>query len=96
MIRPRRRRSSSPDSGGGLPNLPRVLRRIAECESGGNPRAVSPGGTYRGKYQFMRSTWKAWGGRTRDPINASEAHQDRVALKLYRAEGTSPMPSCGR
>ena len=73
-----------------------MLKRIAECESGGNPRAVSPGGTYRGKYQFMRSTWKAWGGRTRDPINASEAHQDRVALKLYRAGGTSPWPSCGR
>ena len=34
--------------------LPLVLRRIAECESGGNPRAISPGGTYRGKYQFSR------------------------------------------
>jgi hypothetical protein len=50
---------------------------------------------YRGKYQFMRSTWRAYGGRTRDPINASEAHQDRVALKLYRAQGTRPWPSCG-
>src|SRR5687767_13348981 len=28
--------------------LPRILRRIAECESGGNPRAISPGGLYRG------------------------------------------------
>jgi Transglycosylase-like domain/Putative peptidoglycan binding domain len=95
VIRPKRRRSSAPDSGGGLAGLPRALKRIAQCESGGNPRAVSPGGTYRGKYQFLRSTWKAWGGRTRDPINASEAHQDRVALKLYRAQGTRPWPSCG-
>jgi peptidoglycan hydrolase-like protein with peptidoglycan-binding domain len=93
VIRPRRKRSSS--RGGGVRGLPRVLRRIAECESGGNPRAVSPGGTYRGKYQFMRSTWKAWGGRTSDPIDASEAHQDRVALRLYRARGTAPWPSCG-
>jgi hypothetical protein len=95
VIRPKRRRSSAPDSRGGLPGLPRALKRIAQCESGGNPRAVSPGGTYRGKYQFMRSTWRAWGGRTRDPIDASEAHQDRVALKLYRAQGTRPWPSCG-
>jgi Transglycosylase-like domain/Putative peptidoglycan binding domain len=94
VIRPRRKRSSS-TGGGGLQNLPRVLKRIAECESGGNPRAISPGGTYRGKYQFMKSTWKSWGGRTRDPIDASEAHQDRVALKLYRARGTAPWPSCG-
>jgi len=95
VIRSRRKRSAPSDSGEGLPGLPRVLKRIAECESGGNPRAVSPGGTYRGKYQFTRSTWKANGGRTRDPINASEAHQDRVALKLYRAQGTKPWPSCG-
>jgi Transglycosylase-like domain/Putative peptidoglycan binding domain len=95
VIRPRRKRSSSNGSGGGIANLPRALKRIAECESGGNPRAVSPNGTYRGKYQFMKSTWKAYGGRTRDPIDASEAHQDRVALKLYRARGTDPWPSCG-
>ncbi len=91
----RRKRSAPRDSGSGLPGLPRVLKRIAECESGGDPQAVSPGGTYRGKYQFTRSTWKANGGRTRDPIDASEAHQDRVALKLYRAQGTKPWPSCG-
>ena len=71
-----------------------MLVRIAQCESGGNPRAVSRDGRYRGKYQFLRSTWKAWGGRTRDPARASEAHQDRVALKLYRARGTAPWPSC--
>ena len=88
---PRRRAHRS----GGLKNLPRVLRRIAECESGGNPRAVSPDGRYRGKYQFMRSTWKAWGGRGSDPARASEAHQDRVALRLYRARGAAPWPSCG-
>ena len=29
--------------------VPRVRRRIAKCESGGNPRAISPGGQYRGK-----------------------------------------------
>src|ERR671922_209732 len=73
--------------------LPLVLRRIAECESGGNPRAISPGGTYRGKYQFSRATWRNLGG-TGDPAAAPEWLQDRLALKLYRQAGTAPWPNC--
>jgi Transglycosylase-like domain/Putative peptidoglycan binding domain len=73
--------------------LPRALLRIAICESGGNPRAVSPSGRYRGKYQFTRATWRALGG-TGDPARASEALQDRLALKLYRKRGTAPWPNC--
>jgi Transglycosylase-like domain/Putative peptidoglycan binding domain len=74
--------------------LPAALKRIAECESGSNPRAVSPGGRYRGKYQFSVETWEHLGGKG-DPADASEAAQDRIALKLYRRSGTSPWPSCG-
>ena len=73
--------------------LPAILRRIAECESGGNPRAVSPGGQYRGKYQFSRETWRGLGG-TGDPADAPEWKQDRLALKLYRQSGTAPWPNC--
>jgi peptidoglycan hydrolase-like protein with peptidoglycan-binding domain len=73
--------------------VPRILRQIAECESGGNPQAVSPGGQYRGKYQFSVDTWRALGGKG-DPAEASEADQDRLALKLYRQAGTSPWPNC--
>jgi peptidoglycan hydrolase-like protein with peptidoglycan-binding domain len=73
--------------------LPRVLRKIAKCESGGDATIVSPDGRYRGKYQFTRSTWKALGGDG-DPADASEATQDRIALKLYRRSGTTPWPSC--
>ena len=73
--------------------LPRILRLIAECESGGNPRAVSSGGTYRGKYQFSVDTWRALGGRG-DPAEAPESVQDRMALKLYRRSGTAPWPNC--
>jgi hypothetical protein len=74
--------------------LPAALKRIAECESGGNPRALSPGGRYRGKYQFSLETWHNLGGDG-DPIDASEATQDRIALKLYRRSGSAPWPSCG-
>ena len=75
------------------PRLPAVLRRIAKCESGGNPRAVSADGRYRGKYQFDRQTWRAYGG-SGDPAAAPESVQDRIALKLYRARGTAPWPNC--
>jgi Transglycosylase-like domain/Putative peptidoglycan binding domain len=85
-------RSSVKHKSGGV-RLPRVLRQIAECESGGNPRAVSSSGTYRGKYQFTRGTWHSLGGAG-DPVDAAESVQDRLALKLYRRAGTAPWPSC--
>ncbi|HEX2160881.1 MAG TPA: transglycosylase family protein [Thermoleophilaceae bacterium] len=86
----------APASGGGSNvKLPRVLREIAQCESGGDPRAVSSNGLYRGKFQFSRPTWKAVGGRGDDPAAASEAHQDRMALRLYRQQGVAPWPACG-
>jgi peptidoglycan hydrolase-like protein with peptidoglycan-binding domain len=71
-----------------------TLQRIAQCESGGNPAAVSPDGRYRGKYQFSRATWRAMGG-TGDPAAAPESVQDALAAKLLAQRGTSPWPSCG-
>ena len=72
----------------------RTLERIAQCESGGDPTAVSASGQYRGKYQFSRATWRAMGGKG-DPAKASEAEQDRRAAELLAARGTSPWPVCG-
>lgn len=70
-----------------------VLQRIARCESGGDPTAVSADRRYRGKYQFSRATWRYMGG-TGDPAMASEAEQDRRAAKLLAQAGTSPWPNC--
>ena len=70
------------------------LEAIAECESGGDPTAVSADGRYRGKYQFSLATWRAMGG-TGDPAKAPEAEQDRRAAKLLAKAGTSPWPVCG-
>jgi peptidoglycan hydrolase-like protein with peptidoglycan-binding domain len=86
---------SSGGGGGSSVHVPATLRRIAQCESGGNPRAISPGGKYRGKYQFDQATWERWGG-TGDPAKASESRQDRIAVKLYKARGTAPWPNCGK
>jgi resuscitation-promoting factor RpfB len=85
--------SGDPLSGSRRVALPAVLVRIARCESGGNPRAVSRDGRYRGKYQFLRSTWRALGG-TGDPAAAPEWRQDQLALRLYRRRGTAPWANC--
>jgi peptidoglycan hydrolase-like protein with peptidoglycan-binding domain len=72
-----------------------TLQRIAQCESGGNPSAVSADGTYRGKYQFDRDTWRAMGG-SGDPADAPEAEQDRIAAALLAQRGTAPWPVCAK
>ena len=70
------------------------LAAIAACESGGDPTAVSPDGTYRGKYQFDQQTWESVGG-TGDPAAAPEAVQDEMAARLQAQQGSNPWPVCG-
>lgn len=68
---------------------------LARCESGGNPRAVSSSGTYRGLYQFSFSTWRGVGG-SGDPIDASAGEQTYRAKLLYQRSGRGQWPVCGR
>ena len=82
--------STAGTTSGASPNL----QRIAQCESGGNPHAVSADGTYRGKYQFTYQTWRSVGG-TGDPAAAPEAEQDRRAAMLYSRSGSGNWPVCG-
>jgi peptidoglycan hydrolase-like protein with peptidoglycan-binding domain len=70
-----------------------VMAKIAQCESGGNPTAVSPSGQYRGKYQFSQATWESLGG-TGDPAAADENVQDMYAAGLYNQRGLAPWPAC--
>lgn len=72
-----------------------TLEAIAACESGGNPEAVSPEGTYMGLYQFDQWTWESVGG-TGSPIEASAAEQTYRAALLYSESGSSPWPICGQ
>ena len=86
---------SKPRAGAGVDSgTAAVLDAIAECESGGDPTAVSASGLYRGKYQFSVATWRSVGG-TGDPAKAPEAEQDRLAAALYEQAGASPWPVCG-
>jgi peptidoglycan hydrolase-like protein with peptidoglycan-binding domain len=70
-----------------------VMAKIAECESGGDPTAISPSGQYRGKYQFSQETWESLGG-TGDPAEADESVQDMYAAGLYQQRGLAPWPAC--
>ena len=85
----RERHGSAPD----IP-IPAALKSIAQCESHGNPRAISANGSYRGKYQFDFGTWASVGGEG-DPAAASETEQDRRAAMLYKRSGATPWPVCG-
>lgn len=67
---------------------------LANCESGGNPRAVNPAGYY-GLYQFDLGTWRSVGGSGL-PTAASPAEQTFRAKLLYKQRGRSPWPTCGR
>ncbi len=78
------------------------LLRLRTCESNGIYTIVSPGGAYRGAYQFSFSTWNAVAGRKFpalvgiDPARALPLHQDAMARALYLEMGRSPWPICGR
>lgn len=74
-------------------SVPPHLAQIAQCESGGDPAAVSADGRYRGKYQFDHETWHSVGGRG-DPAKAPESEQDRRATVLLARDGDKPWPNC--
>ena len=78
------------------------LYRLRLCESTDNYQAVSPYGTFRGAYQFSRSTWDSVASRHFDflvgvdPIDADPAWQDVMAKALWSERGRAPWPHCGR
>ncbi|TCO30373.1 LysM domain-containing protein [Kribbella steppae] len=75
-------------------NMSAAWRKVAQCESGGNPRAVNPAGYY-GLFQFDLQTWRSVGG-SGNPAKASAAEQLMRAKKLYSQRGAQPWPVCGR
>lgn len=70
------------------------LYGVAGCESGHDPQAVDPSGTYYGLFQFDLGTWASVGG-SGNPAQASVEEQYFRAQKLYDSRGSSPWPVCG-
>jgi hypothetical protein len=88
-------------SGGGGSRCAGDFSCFKECtldiESDGNYGAVSPGGTYRGAWQFDQPTWdsnSAASGRDDlvglDPASATPGDQDEIAHVLYQSRGNQP------
>ena len=75
--------------------IPGYLAAIAQCESGGNPRAIGGGGQFRGLFQFTFQTWAAVGGHG-DPAAAPVSEQVQRAAALYARSGPGQWPVCGR
>jgi hypothetical protein len=77
------------------------LYRLRWCESSDNYQAVSPGGAYRGAYQFSQSTWNWVAGQHfpghvgEDPRWAAPEVQDAMARALWSMQGPAPWPVCG-
>lgn len=72
-----------------------VWAALARCESGGNPRAVSSSGRYRGAFQFSLATWQSL-GYAGDPIDHPYEVQLQAAQKLQARSGWGQWPSCAR
>lgn len=84
-----------PAASGGTVSLDGVWDRLAKCESGGNPRAVSASGTYHGLFQFSVSTWRSVGGSGL-PSEASPAEQLQRAQALQARSGWGQWPACAK
>ena len=70
-----------------------VWGALAQCESGGNPRAVSRNGLYYGLFQFSLGTWAAMGGSGL-PSDASPEEQLQRAQALQARSGWGQWPAC--
>jgi hypothetical protein len=93
-VRTSRSESKRSSANSGSANMSAAWRKVANCESSGNPRAVNPAGYY-GLFQFDRQTWRSVGG-SGNPAQASAAEQLMRAKTLYAQRGASPWPVCGR
>lgn len=84
---------SAPAPSGGAAPTSGVWAQLAQCESGGDPTAVSANGLYYGLYQFSIGTWQAMGGSGL-PSQASPAEQTQRAQALQAQSGWGQWPAC--
>lgn len=81
------------DAGNGV-WVPQILIDIRSCESGHSYTAQNPVSTASGAYQFLNSSWAAYGHSSRywvrTAAEATPAQQDEAALMTWERDGTRP------
>lgn len=75
------------------PDLSALLDRLAQCESGRNPRAHS--GPYWGAFQFLVSTWRSL-GMGGNPIDFDYSTQKATAARIPVSAWHRQFPVCSR
>lgn len=65
---------------------------VIQCESGGNPTAQNPSSTASGLFQFLDTSWLAYGGGQYAPRakDATPAQQTAIANRAYAQAGLIP------
>ncbi|MEZ5378654.1 MAG: DUF4214 domain-containing protein [Acidimicrobiales bacterium] len=81
------------DAGHGV-YVPPILLEIRRCESGGNYLAANRRSSARGAYQFLASSWAAYGHAARYGVFeahlATPAQQDEAAVITWKRDGVRP------
>lgn len=81
------------DAGSGV-FVPPILLQIRHCESRDNYTAANPRSSARGAYQFLRTSWAAYGHAQRYGVGSADqatpAQQDEAAVVTWRQDGTRP------
>lgn len=76
-----------------------IYDRLAICESGKNPRAISKSGKYKGAFQFSDETWANVKSPS-DPVDPRDATYERqreiVIAKFPISSWSSQFPTCAR
>lgn len=72
-----------------------TARKVVQRESSGQCDVLSPGGTYRGKWQMDADFWSSYGGRNyaATPDRATCAQQDVVAYRGWVDRWWQPWPT---
>lgn len=93
-------KATSARSGGGDYGLDGIARRIAQCESGMNPRAENPRSSASGLFQFIDSTWRSVTGLAPPASAYSVSTQVSAFWDLWNggagASNWSPSAHCWR
>lgn len=81
------------DAGHGV-YVPPILLEIRRCESGHDYQAANRRSSARGAYQFLASSWAAYGHAQRYGVfeahRATNAEQDEAAVITWKRDGVRP------